>query len=103
MYRLYIFIFFLYLSVFSQNEILSRSQLNSMRTGADVVPSAYPIIFIHGLFGDKGSWFNNNKFGDYLYDNNWLWGGYLNFCLNANYNNSIMYDGDIIYFNWKKL
>ena len=85
MYRLYIFILLLSFSGFSQNETLSRSQLNAMRSGSDVVHSAYPVIFIHGLNGNKLTW---QTFVYHLYDNDWTFGGYLEYCLNSSPNST---------------
>ncbi|MFT4801111.1 MAG: pimeloyl-ACP methyl ester carboxylesterase [Flavobacteriaceae bacterium] len=42
---------------------------------------SYPIIFIHGLEGDGGSWY---PFGNHINSNaNFSWGGELEFCLNS--------------------
>ena len=69
----------------SQNNLFNRSQMNSMRMG-ESAQSVYPVIFIHGLIGNGSSWddFTSNLYWNY----DWTYGGKLEFCLNANENNS---------------
>tara|TARA_B110000879_G_scaffold63268_1_gene89008 strand:+ start:4810 stop:6822 length:2013 start_codon:yes stop_codon:yes gene_type:complete len=60
----------------------SLINISSMQMAIDI---PYPIIFIHGLNGDFSSWAD---MGMELSSKSYNFGGYLNFCLNADYNNS---------------
>jgi len=61
----------------------------------DLEHSAYPVIFIHGLKGDKQTW---DEFKTFLQYHNWSFGGYLESCLNVNYNEDVTSLSDVAYF-----
>tara|TARA_B100000767_G_scaffold41409_1_gene35096 strand:- start:116 stop:2581 length:2466 start_codon:yes stop_codon:yes gene_type:complete len=66
----------------------------------DLEHSAYPVIFIHGLKGDKQTW---DEFKTFLQNHNWSFGGYLESCLNFDSNESVTGLSDVAYFTNQSL